>query len=112
MENVHVMHLDEEPFAKIADGSKTIELRLYDDKRRQIKVGDEIQFQSKLGEIRAQVVALHIFANFDELYKTLDLCKCGYSKDVASASPEDMSRYYSADSQKRFGVVGIEIKRL
>ena len=40
----HEMKLALEPFDMIADGRKTIELRLYDDKRKKIKLGDEIQF--------------------------------------------------------------------
>lgn len=38
------MKLNSEPFLKIADGTKTIELRLNDEKRRLIKVGDYIEF--------------------------------------------------------------------
>ena len=40
----HNMQLKPEPFAMIKDGTKTIELRLYDEKRRNIKVGDRIVF--------------------------------------------------------------------
>ena len=36
----HEMKLALEPFVMIADGRKTIELRLYDDKRKKIKLGD------------------------------------------------------------------------
>lgn len=40
----HNMRLNAEPFEKISSGAKTIELLLYDEKRRVIKVGDEIEF--------------------------------------------------------------------
>ena len=40
----HIMKLHPEPFAKIKDGSKTIELRLYDEKRQRISIGDTIRF--------------------------------------------------------------------
>jgi len=36
----HEMKLYPEPFQMIADGRKTIELRLYDEKRKKIKAGD------------------------------------------------------------------------
>lgn len=36
----HVMHLYKGPFQKIYSGKKTIELRMYDDKRRAIKEGE------------------------------------------------------------------------
>ena len=38
------MKLNESPFDRIKNGTKTIEFRLYDDKRKQIKVGDKIEF--------------------------------------------------------------------
>lgn len=40
---IHKMKLNESPFDKIKNGTKTVEFRLYDDKRKQIKVGDNIR---------------------------------------------------------------------
>jgi len=34
---IYEMRLHNEPFQKIKSGTKTVELRLYDEKRRQIK---------------------------------------------------------------------------
>ena len=41
---IHKMNLNPEPFERILSGRKTIELRLNDEKRRLIKVGDKIEF--------------------------------------------------------------------
>ena len=41
----HFMHLKAEPFDLIWNGQKTIELRLYDEKRRSVSVGDLIEFE-------------------------------------------------------------------
>ena len=41
---IHQMSLRPHPFEKIKLGEKTIELRLYDEKRKEIKVGDTIEF--------------------------------------------------------------------
>ena len=109
---VHNMKLHSSPFEKIKSGEKTIELRLYDKKRRQIKVGDNIVFtNTTTGEtLTATVIKLHIFDSFYELYKKLPLLKCGYtSDDIESAAPLDMLEYYSAEEQEKYGVVGIEI---
>ena len=38
------MNLAPSPFEMIKSGAKTIELRLYDEKRRAVKVGDTIEF--------------------------------------------------------------------
>jgi len=113
---VHNMKLQPGPFEKIKSGRKTIELRLLDKKRQLIKIGDIIEFlnlKDKLQKIRVEVIALHKFENFNQLYQNLSLEKCGYDKDeIKSADPKDMELYYSAEEQAQYGVLGIEIKLL
>ena len=43
---IHYMKLNPKPFAMIAEGRKTIELRLYDEKRQGISLGDTIVFKN------------------------------------------------------------------
>ncbi len=110
--DLHRMTLDDEPFDKIRDGLKTIELRLNDEKRRRVKVGDRICFAKRdgSGDMTVKVVALHRFPSFEELYKKLPLEKCGYTKKEAkTASPENMRKYYTAEDERKYGVVGIEV---
>lgn len=111
---IHEMNLHPQPFAMIADGRKTIELRLYDEKRRQISVGDEILFcctEPPYDTLCAEVIGLHRYTSFEELYDDLPLLKCGYTEeDISTAKPEDMDAYYSKEQQAKYGVVGIEIK--
>ena len=109
------MKLNPAPFEMIKSGQKTIELRLYDEKRQLINVGDEIVFINTVtGEmLQTKVLKLHRFDSFADLYKSLPLLKCGYtSENVGSATPADMEQYYSVDEQKKYGVLGIEIKVL
>ena len=113
---LHQMNLHAAPFDMIARGIKTIELRLYDEKRRRIAVGDEIVFthsKEAARTLRCRVVALHIFPSFAELYNALPLLKCGYTEDdISTASPDDMELYYTKEQQANCGVVGIEIQRI
>lgn len=109
---LHTMKLRREPFEKIASGRKTIELRLYDEKRQQIKVGDRILFRNTATDetLTATVMKLLRFDSFEELYKSLPLLKCGYTtEDIDTAHPSDMEAYYSAEEQQKYGVVGIEL---
>ena len=109
---MHEMKLNPAPFAQIKSGKKTIELRLFDEKRQTIKVGDRITFtNTETGEkLTKTVKALHRFDSFETLYKTLPLLQCGYTEaDVANAHPSDMAQYYSPEEQAQFGVVGIEL---
>jgi len=110
----HFLNLHPEPFSHIAEGTKTIELRLLDEKRKLICVGDTLIFkntQDTARTISCIVKKLHIFADFEELYHSLPLDKCGYlPHELATASPKDMEAYYSIEKQKCYGVVGIEIE--
>ena len=104
------MKLDPLPFEMINSGKKTIELRLLDEKRQKIAEGDTIVFTCTAdGEkLSAVVEKLWRFDSFDELYKKLPLLQCGYTaKDIDKAHPSDMEKYYSAQQQKKYGVVGI-----
>ena len=112
--NVHKMKLNSTPFEMIKSGEKNIELRLYDEKRQRIKVGDKIVFtDNTTGEtLNAIVVKLHRFDSFEELYKSLPLLKCGYTtENVDNAKSSDMEQYYSVEEQNKNGVVGIELCR-
>lgn len=109
---VHAMKLFSAPYEMIKSGEKTIELRLYDEKRQQIKVGDAITFTNTANgeKLTATVKKVHRFNSFEELYKSLPLLQCGYTvENIDAASPQDMEQYYSAEEQKRYGVVGIAL---
>lgn len=112
----HVMNLTPAPMQEIRTGNKTIELRLNDEKRKQISVGDTIKFintEDSNDTLRVKVVDLFLFSSFAELYGNLPLLNCGYNEDnINTASPEDMEMYYSREKQNKYGVVGIEISLL
>ena len=110
---VYEMNLQPQPFKMIAEGYKTIELRLLDEKRQKIAVGDVLVFTNTADpelQLRCIVRKLHRFANFAELYAALPLDQCGYLPDeLVDARPEDMDIYYPPEKQQQYGVVGIEI---
>ena len=111
----HEMSLRPGPFDKIADGSKRYELRLHDEKRRLISVGDTITFASTADEraVDVRVVSLQPFAGFAELYAALPLTECGYTADTArDANPRDMEIYYPPEKQAQYGVLAIGVERI
>ncbi len=107
------MNLNNKPFNCIKAGTKTIEMRLNDEKRQLLKEKDLIKFTNKttMETILVEIVKLYKYANFDELYKHFDKILLGYDKDDI-ANPKDMERYYSKEEQEKYGVIGIEIKML
>lgn len=110
---LYKMNLQSAPMQMIRSGRKTIELRLYDEKRKRIAIGDIIEFTNTENEkdvLRVIVENMYIFDSFDELYRELPLLECGYTeKDIDSASAHDMEQYYSKEQQNKYGVVGIRI---
>ena len=108
----HTMQLRPAPFQMIQSGEKTIELRLYDEKRKQIRIGDTIRFVNtdSAEQLVVRVEALYVFASFEELYNHLPLNECGYTaSNLKQAKPEDMLEYYPLERQKQYGVVGIQV---
>lgn len=106
----HAMSLQERPFRAIAEGRKTVELRLYDEKRQAIRPGDVIVFTSPAGEtVTVRVEALERFNSFAALYAALDPAELGYGPDE-TADPRDMEAYYSPEQQAKYGVVGIRVR--
>ena len=108
----HSMQLQPSPFEMIRNGTKTIELRLYDEKRKKIQVGDIIEFTNTESRevLQVKVLGLFVFDSFESLYSQLPLPECGYTKDdIDNASPDDMDAYYPKELQQKYGVVGIRI---
>ena len=60
-------------------------------------------------KILTEVINLHKYKTFEELYKHFYKESLGYNKDDI-ANPKDMEKYYSIEEQNKYGVLGIEIK--
>jgi ASC-1-like (ASCH) protein len=107
------MKLNTWAFEQISNGSKTYEIRLYDEKRRKIKVGDEIVF-SELplleNKIEVNVLNLTVADNFEKLFTRFDPVLAGWKENNSpSKCAKDMSKYYSREDQQKYGVLAIEI---
>lgn len=105
---IHKMKLNVGPFENIKNGTKTVEFRLNDEKRQQIKIGDQIEF-SKLPDLQEKllvdVIDLYNEDSFEKLFKKL------YSDaDDINVMVKSMEQYYSHEEEKKYGVLGIKIK--
>ena len=107
------MKLDNEPFKAIKNGTKTLELRLNDEKRKLLTVGDYIEFTNRVTneKLLVEVIDLFKYNSFEELYKHFNKIEMGYSINE-EANPKDMENYYSKEEQETSGVLGIKIKKL
>lgn len=105
------MKLKAVPFDAIKSGHKDIELRLNDEKRQQLKVGDTITFSKSPDDtetLEAEVVGLLRYPTFADLADDFAPQRMG-GTDKASIV-EGMRGYYSDEQQVEFGVVGIKLR--
>ena len=112
---VHEMHLADEPFDMIACGKKTVEVRLNDEKRREISAGDIIVFyrKSHITDMCAvMVVGLRRYDNFLQLFSSERLSDTGCVDLTAEQVAQSMYKYYSPEQEEKDGVLAIEIKLL
>ncbi len=109
----HKMNLWPDSFQAIEEGTKTIEMRLNDEKRKQIDKGDILEFQNteSLEKLECVVLDTIAYPSFKELYAHYDKLSIGY-KEEESANYEDMYRYYSKENIKVYGALAIHICKL
>lgn len=103
------MNLHQKPFNLIKEGTKNIETRLFDEKRRAIKTGDVIEFISRESreKLLVEVIGLAVFETFEELFSSFT------PESFGANNKEDLFsiyQYYSKEDEKRYGVIGIQIK--
>ena len=108
--SVHEMRLRHKYFDLIKRGEKTVELRLCDEKRSKVKVGESICFQDMETDekILCEVVSLDKFPSFETLFSKVDVARCGM-KDV-SEPVAFMTEFYTKEEQAENGVLAIGVK--
>lgn len=106
----HPMTLYCDSFLAIAEGWKTIEMRLNDQKRRLLKLGDLIVFTNKETEEKAivEIDELKAFPSFKELYASYPKRAIGY-RDDEKADPTDMLDYYREEDIRKWGALAIGV---
>ena len=105
------MNLQPKYFDFIKNGTKRIELRLYDEKRRSIQLGDIIEFAKSDDEkFKAEVVGLLRYNSFAELFEDFDISILADSSMAKQELLEVLGEFYSEEKQAEFGVIGIRIK--
>ena len=105
------MNLRPKYFDFIKDGTKRIELRLYDEKRRSIQLGDIIEFAKSDDEkFKAKVVGLLRYNSFANLFEDFDISILADSSMTKQELLEVLGEFYCEEKQAEFGVIGIRIK--
>lgn len=111
----HILKLQPRYFDYINEGTKRVELRLYDEKRQQINIGDTIIFQKEPEletTMKVKVIGLLRYNSFEELFN--DFC-IEIMADKSMTKQELLNvleEFYTPEKQKQYGVVGIRIEKI
>lgn len=105
---IYRMKLQNEPFKQIKKGTKEIEIRLNDEKRKVFKINDYIEFTNitTLEIMFVKITNLYHFESFEELFNHFD------NSTLGGETYEEMYKYYSKEDESKYGVLCIEIKVL
>ncbi len=107
----HQLTLATEPFNAITSGNKTIESRLYDEKRQKIQIGDQIIFTNRDNSSQTatvKVIGLLRYATFHDLFSHNDPRKFG--GESVEWLENQINEFYSLHDQKQNGIIGIEFE--
>ncbi len=107
--NTHQLQLATVPFDAITSGAKTIESRLYDEKRQTIQIGDTIVFTNRENTdqtVSVKVIGLLHYETFHDLFSHNDPAKFG--GESVEWLENQINEFYSVEQQKQGGVIGVE----
>lgn len=108
----HEMKLQPEYYNFILDGTKRIEIRLFDEKRQQINIGDTIKFlkEPDLNEsFTARVIGLLRYHSFDEMFQDFDISILSDKSMTKKELIGVLEQFYTKEKQEKYGVLGIRI---
>ena len=109
----HKLKLQETYYNYMKNGTKQIELRLYDEKRKLINVSDIIKFykEPNLEEyFMTEVVEILKFNDFREMIDNLKIEELADEILTKDELLSTLEKYYSKEKQEKYGTLGIRIK--
>lgn len=110
-----VVHLHPKVFDIVLERAKDVEVRVNDEKRRQLKVGDTLIFVKRPGEterLKALVKKLVYFSSFEEVLDAYEMGRLYLENTSYEEYLNLMRQFYSDDEVKQNGIVAIEFELL
>ena len=111
----HEMKLQPKYYDYILNGTKRIELRLFDEKRQRIKIGDTIKIfkEPELNEsFTAKVIGLLRYNNFKNMFEDFDISILSDKSMTKEELIGVLEQFYTKELQEQYGVLGIRIELL
>ncbi len=107
----HEMNLQPKYYDFIKDGTKRIELRLFDEKRAKIALGDHIEFsKDENNKFTAEVIGLLRYQSFADLFEDFDISLLADASMTKAELMNVLSEFYTPEKQAEYGVIGIRLR--
>lgn len=109
-----IVHLDEDVFEVVEEGIKNVEVRINDEKRKKLHVGDKLIFLKRPLEkekIVSEVIGLDYYDSFAELVKHYDMERLYLGNYTKEEFLKLLERFYSMEEQEKYGVVAILFRK-
>lgn len=111
----HILKLQPKYFDYINNGTKRIELRLYDEKRQKINIGDTIIFQKEPEletTMQVKVIGLLRYNTFEELFDDFNIEIMADKEMTKQELLSVLEEFYTPEKQSQYGVLGIRIEKI
>lgn len=111
----HILKLQPKYFDYIDKGTKRIELRLFDEKRQKINIGDTIIFQKEPEleiKMKVKVIGLLRYNTFEKLFEDFDIEIMADKSMTKQELKNVLEEFYTPEKQRQYGVVGIRIEKI
>lgn len=109
--SMHEMNLQPKYYDFIKDGTKRIELRLFDEKRQKIQLGDTIEFfKSDDDKFQAKVIGLLRYNSFKDLFEDFDISILADASITKQELLDVLGEFYTPEKQAQCGVIGIRLQ--
>ena len=111
----HEMKLQQKYDDFIKNGTKRIEIRLFDEKRQKIKIGDTIKFLKEDNQdesFEVKVIGLLRYNSFEDMFKDFDISVLSDKSMTKDELISVLEKFYTKEKQEKYGVLGIRIELL
>lgn len=112
--NIYMMKLNPEYYNLVANGEKTIEVRLLDEKRQKLREGDYLAFtNTSNGDITVtQIVSLAKFKDFNSCITNTGTKKVGFNGSSIEDTVKVYNSIYPKVDEEKYGVLAIGLTLL
>ncbi len=104
----HVFHRDKDPFERIIAKTKKFEIRLNDEKRQKVKVGDRIKGVLRDDEDKyfiSEITGLSYFKKWEDLFYA-------FGDQISEHDKEILERVYTGEKLEKYGILIMHFKLL